>query len=439
MRRACVVGLSVGVIVAVAASVSAASGRSSPIVAAWTQLGPSNRQDARVVVSGGDCPMLSLRSARGKSSVRMDVRADFGSNGLAFTDKVCQAEMPAGTTEASVPGHRLPLASKELRRIALLGDTGCANKKGQDCNDPNANAKGWPFAKVASSIASKHQPDVIIHLGDILYRHFKSDCQEGCSAGIDADFFTPAAPMLAAAPLVMVRGNHEGYDNNDCVGWFRYFAVGPALRPGVTDCTSEERFTSPYSIDLTAHQKLIILDTSFAPDKQCELEPKSECVEKYREAFEKANELATRPAWLISHVPLWDVAGGKGIEGGPNKLELALVGQRLSPNLRMVISGHLHQFEYLSFEPTATTLVPAQLILGNGGTYMSDAIPVMPGTAVDDVRVKEGYAESRFGYGVIQLENNERSSADPKSIKIKKVDGSPDKTCSLHRYELQCN
>ena len=434
MRRAFVVGMSVVVIVVVAASVSAARGASSPIVAAWTQLGGSNLQVARVVVSSGGCPTLRLRSTAGPSLVVMKPRAV--PDPPAFTDTVCQADIPAGTTEASVPGHQLPVASKELRRIALVGDTGCASKKGQNCNDPNPSKKGWPFAKVASSIAAE-RPDLIIHLGDILYRHLNSDCQEGCSAGIDDDFFTPAAPMFAAAPLVMVRGNHEAYGDNDCVGWFRYFAFGPS----VEKCTPSQRFTRPYKINLTAHHELIVLDTSFAPDKQCKPEPDkpSECIAPYREEFGQANTLATQPAWLISHVPLWDVAGGKGIEGGPGILEQALgKPDNLSPNFRMVISGHLHQFEYLSFEPSTTTPVPAQLILGNGGTQMSNAIPIAPGTAVDDVTVQEGYAKSTFGYGIIQLDNNDTSSADPKSIAIKKVDGSAEKTCSLHGYKLGC-
>lgn len=429
MRRAFVVGLPVVIIVVVAASVSTASGAYSPIVAAWTQLGPSNLQVARVVVSSGGCPTLQLRSAAGPSTVIMSRRA--GPN-ASFSDTVCQTEIPPGTTEATIPGRRFPLASKELLRIALIGDTGCANPKGQDCNDPKPNKKGWPFAKVARSIADAH-PDLIIHLGDILYRKFKSDCEEGCSAGIDDDFFTPAAPMLATAPLVMVRGNHEGYGDNDCAGWFRYFAFGSA----VETCTPNERYTAPYKINLTAHHELIVLDTSFAPNKQCKPKPgkSSECIAPYRQEFGQANALATQPAWLISHVPLWDVAGGKGIEGGPGILEEALgKPDNLSPNFRMVISGHLHQFEYLSF----TTEVPAQLILGDGGTHMSNAIPVIPGTSIDDVRVDKGYAESRFGYGIIQLDDKDTSSADPKSITIKKIDGSPDTTCSLHGYKLRC-
>ena len=420
MRRGLVVGLSMVVIGAVTASVSAGSGTSSPIVAAWTQLGPSNIEVARVVVSRGGCPTLTLRSAGGSRSLPMTVRARPDSS---FADMVCEAAIPPGTTVASVPGHALPLASKEFRRIALVGDTGCAISKDQDCNDATA----WPFAKVAVSIASEH-PDLIIHLGDILYRNTKSVCPAGCSAKIDADFFTPAGPMLAAAPLVMVRGNHEAY-GADCTGWFRYFAFASA----VGTCTPSQRFTPPYKVALTPHRELVVLDTSAAPDNE------SKYIPEYSNELKQANTLATQPAWLISHVPLWDVAKGKGIEAGPAILERALerLGTPLSPNFRMVISGHLHQFEYLSF----TTQVPAQLILGDGGTKMSKAIPIQPGTVVDrfdKVKVLEGQAESVFGYGVIQLKTTGTPTANPKSVTIKMVDGSVYKTCSLHRYHLHC-
>jgi hypothetical protein len=82
----------------------------------------------------------------------------------------------------------------------------------------------------------------------------------------------------------------------------------------------------------------------------------------------------------------------------------------------MVISGHLHQFEYLIF----STQVPAQLILGNGGTKMSKLIPTIPCTAmvhpctvIDNLHVLSGQAKDKFGYGVIQLENEDTTPADP--------------------------
>ena len=418
MRRGLVLGLAMVAIVALPTSASMGSGTSSLIVAAWTQLGPSELQVARVVVSSGGCPTLSLRSAKGPTSVAMTIRAQ---PDASFADTVCEAAIPPGTTVASVPAHTLPLRLTKLRRIALVGDTGCANSKQQACDDPNA----WPFGKIAGSIASEH-PSLIIHLGDILYR---TGCPAGCSARLDEDFFNPAAPMLAAAPLVMVRGNHEAY-GADCAGWFRYFAFGPA----VPSCTTAQRFTNPYAIQLTAHREFVVLDTSAAPDKKAK-----NYISTYTGELRQANALATQPAWLISHVPLWDVAHGKGIEAGPAILEQALkdLDTPLSPNFRMVISGHLHQFEWLSF----TTQVPAQLILGDGGTKMSTAIThSLAGTVVDpidNVKVLDGMATSMFGYGVIQLKNKTAPNPNPKSVAVKTVDGTV-YNCSLHRYALHC-
>jgi predicted phosphodiesterase len=433
MRRGLAVGLSVVVIVAAAASVSAASGTSSTIVAAWTELGPSKLQVARVVVSGGGCPKLSVRLLGGQRDVPMEVRAR--SDGKLFSDTVCEAAIPEGTTEASVPGHRLPLRSKKLRGIALVGDTGCATSgsKLQNCDDP----KAWPFKTVAGSIAAEH-PDLIIHLGDIFYRKTKG-CKEGCSAGLNADFFDPAAPMLAAAPLVMVRGNHDA-DGADCVGWFRYFE--PTMMSAVSSCTPAQRFTEPYKINLTADRELVVLDTSAAAENALEDIP------EYRMELQQANALAEQPAWLISHVPLWDVARGgrRAAEKGPGILQQALknLGKPLSPNFRMVISGHLHQFEWLSFLPLlGRARVPAQLILGDGGTMMSKAESgSFAGKVVDKfnhITASAGAAESTFGYGVIQLKIKPTSSADPKSVTIKKDNGTVLKECELHRYDLHCS
>ena len=83
----------------------------------------------------------------------------------------------------------------------------------QNCNDP----QDWPFPNVAAA-AARLKPDLVIDVGDYLYR--ESPCPAGNSgcAGTPygdnwpawkADFFAPAAPLLAAAPWVFVRGNHE--------------------------------------------------------------------------------------------------------------------------------------------------------------------------------------------------------------------------------------
>ncbi len=129
------------------------------------------------------------------------------------------------------------------QRILVLGDTGCRIKGAslQACNDPAQ----WPFPQLAAAAASL-KPDLVIHVGDYLYR--ESACpagNQGCAGSPwgdnwttwQADFFTPAAPLLAAAPIVLARGNHE-----DCKragpGWTRL--QGPAAfdRPHLARCIS---------------------------------------------------------------------------------------------------------------------------------------------------------------------------------------------------------
>jgi hypothetical protein len=108
----------------------------------------------------------------------------------------------------------------------------------------------------------------------------------------------------------------------------------------------------------------------------------------------------------------------------------------------MVISGHLHQFEWLSLLSPGRAPFPAQLILGDGGTQMSMAEKgSFAGKEVDkfkQIAASAGEAESKFGYGVVQLKIKPRSSADPKSVTTKKPDGEVLKRCELHRYDLHC-
>ena len=131
-------------------------------------------------------------------------------------------------------GESLPLPKARPKRIVILGDTGCRIVSNfgvfQSCDDPTA----WPFERVANAAAAA-QPDLVIHVGDYHYREGPCDlAHPGCAGspwgyGYDAwraDFFQPARNLLAAAPWIVMRGNHESC-NRAGQGWWRFLDPRP--------------------------------------------------------------------------------------------------------------------------------------------------------------------------------------------------------------------
>ena len=112
-------------------------------------------------------------------------------------------------TNVSVLGAECCNAEADAQRILVLGDTGCRIKGEtvQACNDPAQ----WPFPQVAAQ-AAKLKPDLVIHVGDYLYREFGCPAGDARCAGSPsgdnwttwaADFFTPGKVASRAAPWVI--------------------------------------------------------------------------------------------------------------------------------------------------------------------------------------------------------------------------------------------
>src|ERR1700749_4682749 len=223
-------------------------------LAYWLQLGPNGRAEVRVVTSGSACPSLATRGRSITMTPRAPANGEF--------KLLCAGEIPNDTTEdwmidpVSEPGslyaldpvYSVPRINTDPQRILVIGDTGCRLKGSlvQPCNE----TQQWPFAAIAQKAADL-KPDLVIHVGDYLYRENACPAdQAGCQGtpfGDNwptwaADFFTPAQPLLAAAPWVFVRGNHE-----DCQragpGWTRLLA--PAPYDPANLCADH---TPPYSV-----------------------------------------------------------------------------------------------------------------------------------------------------------------------------------------------
>lgn len=178
---------------------SPAAGAGAPLPPAWLEFGPMGHLLARVIVEW-DCPPLILDGLAVAMSPRAAVSDD-------FPVVACEATVPFGAGSASIQGQVLPLPVGPLTRTAVIGDSGCWHsdwdKAYQACNDPAA----WPFAAVAASVAA-WDPDLIVHVGDYVYR--ESPCpagEAGCAGSPHGDnWATWDADFFYAGGLVAWRG-----------------------------------------------------------------------------------------------------------------------------------------------------------------------------------------------------------------------------------------
>ena len=353
---------------------------------AWLEIGPGGSLTARAV-SDGSCPEIVIDDV----AYVMDLRAEPSQD---HPVTVCETTVPSGSESVLVGGTQLPLPATDPQRILLIGDTGCrmkADDEFQACNDPAA----WPFATLAEQGAA-WEPDLIIHIGDYLYRESPCpDGNEGCAgspygdtwATWEADFFAPAAPLLDAAPWVFMRGNHE-----DCErageGWFRY--LDP--RPMPTTC---QAFVDPYAFEIGDVQA-IVMDSASAGD----ISSTEEANEAFREQFAEVERLAgDGPAWLLTHRPFWSIADADA--GAYTEWTTATyteAGYAQPPAaIDIVISGHVHMSELLMF--TEESGRPVQVISGNGGTSLESMdTAVVTGSDVGDETLVEGRRYREFGF-----------------------------------------
>ena len=380
----------------------------------WIELGPPSQGNegftalARTIVDSqtASCPEIVLD---GKPQI-MTHWATTGN----FDGAACQAVIPHGNKSATIGGRALPRVRRNPKKILVLGDTGCRIKNGsedgpvvpgrdswriQNCDDP----KDWPFATVAAN-AAREKPDLVIHVGDYLYR--ESDCtgQKGCPVGPfgdhiatwRADFFTPAKPLLEAAPWIFVRGNHE-----DCKrsgnGWFSLLDPG-TIKPG--GCLEN---APPYVLTIRG-MKYAVLDTSAADD----VAPTSQSanfdaqVALFTEYLKSLSAQNMGGGWLLSHRPVWSLRQfGKSLAILNAVLEAAWK-QAQPAGIGLLIAGHTHTFELLAFSKSEAH--PAQLVIGNGGTALNAKVtgynkndPV-----VRDAHIEEFEEDHQWGYSVFK-------------------------------------
>ncbi|MGZ3275143.1 MAG: metallophosphoesterase [Caulobacteraceae bacterium] len=459
MAKACVVGaaLALGLTGAAQAAVD-------PIQSAFVVLGDGGRAEARVVTAEMTCPMIDIdgesrpmavRAAAGTVPLRPTRSKPSESKPAEFPVMVCEASLPPGAKAAMVGGRRLPVPAAEPRRIVVIGDTGCriktADNAAQACNDPGE----YPFARVAASAAA-FRPDLVIHVGDYLYR--ENPCpvgNTGCfgspwGSGWDAwnaDFFAPGAALLAAAPWAADRGNHENC-NRAGQGWWRFLDPRP-LVPG-RDCNDPANdkvgdYTDPYAIPLGGGAQIIMLDSSNTPGDA--IPPDDYRAAQYRDMYAKMDGLARMAPYniVVDHHPVLSATahldkdtGKPKIEGGNGGLQSVFSGQNpwlFPPTVKMLLAGHVHVWEQVSFSSPH----PTQFVAGFSGTQ-EDIVP-LPKTLPDSVYVAPGAAVERFsswvdGFGFMTMV---RSGPESWDIEIHDVNGKVLNHCKAEGRKSSCD
>jgi len=394
---------------------------------AWVQYAPGGGAEVRALdVAGKGCPETLADGKPLALTVRAAATKDFPA--------LCAAMLPDHIASLTVAGLALGVPVDHPRRILVLGDTGCRIKGTylQACNDP----KAWPFAGLARAAAAM-KPDLVLHLGDYLYR--ESPCPEG-NAGCAgspygdnwpswaADFFAPAAPLLQAAPWIIVRGNHE-----DCfrsgLGFLRL--LGPERFDPAAPCNGH---LDPFVVS-AGGQAIAVMDSASAADTPLD----DKAVPDYARDFAMLKTLAKgspgHEIWLASHRPIWGVITFKGLPAGGNATMIKAAGDLSAfKAIQLMLAGHIHTFEAINYQGHK---VPPQIIAGHGGDNLEVTPVDLRGTIFQGdsgVHVDTGLSVGGFGFLMLTRE----PGSEGWTIQLYDSDGTPEKQCQFDGQRVFC-
>ena len=430
---------------------------------AFVVLGENGKPVARLVTADAHCPLIRFDARE----VRMDVRARAAllplrptssapadSKPSVFPLLTCEKNIPSGTRRAMIGDLLLPLPAREFKRIVVIGDTGCRLKKAdgayQACNDESL----YPFARVAAA-AANWKPDLVVHVGDYHYR--ENACPEGnpgCAGspwgyGWDAwqaDFFTPGATLLKAAPWVMVRGNHESCARAG-QGWWRMMDSRPLLAGrDCNDAANDDRgdFSDPYAVPLGGGAQLIVMDTSNTLNGAL---PQGDIRRiKYRDLYKKLETLSRQADFNIAanHHPILGFGayrdkqgrvalypGNQGIQSAFGAINPLI----LPPRIDVLLSGHVHAWQEVSFSSPH----PTQFVAGFSGT-MEDLVPLpeqLPeGAAPAPGAMVEHMSSWVNGFGFMTMERKGYRQWD---VKVWDTEGKIRNTCAIDGNRSVCD
>ena len=368
------------------------------VKSAWVEMGDSNAAIARAVSSHATtCPQLSidgsvqrmtLRAAAGTPAQRATASAAADSKPSAFPVMSCEATLPAGARRVTLGSRTLPVPKASPQRVVILADTGCRMKKADNAWQACSDANAWPLETIAKAAAAL-KPDLVLHIGDYHYR------ENACPADVagcqnspwgygwdtwEADLFKPAATLLAAAPWVLVRGNHE-----ECAragqGWFRFLDPrGYSAARSCDEATNDgnANYSEPYAVAIGADTQVIVFDSAKAG--KAALATTDAQFVNYQAQLRTAATLAAKSGvnsiWA-NHHPILAFAPIAGATPAGGNASLLSVMNATNPTayypigIKLAIHGHVHDFQAVNF----SSAHPATIVSGNGGDNLDVNLP----------------------------------------------------------------
>ncbi len=406
---------------------------------------------ARVIVDESSaCPSIAAACGTGTTgtmTARDKPRFDSVKNcpaGGCFPVKVCEATVPFNRkSQICLDGDHidLPQPTTSPTSILVMGDTGCKSAHDDDGGLCSASSgeQAEPFQSLVKSAGTDF--DLILHMGDYNYRgtpgsvpwkgsdgqtttHYAYDAGDGAQTCEQSpstpflsqassnsllpdqwdiwrkDFFEPAKDLLAAAPWVFARGNHE-LCSRAGPGWFYFLDAG--FKPAGTqiDCPAlpdsdpplnpfdYTRITPLYQVELDS-LNIVVLHSANACDDDVPASGNSFRAE-YESQFENLSIPETGTTWIMSHRPFWanrtlQVTSSNGSDTGSY-----LDGIPLS------LAGHQHLFA--SYTPTEESF-PGEVVSGNGGVSLEGDFNTLTEQTVDGETI---WVQGAKGHGFLHV------------------------------------
>lgn len=392
----------------------------------------------RVIVEPeSPCPLLV-----GNEAPPMVVRATGDHQTThAFPITVCEARLAQGAMQQAWNEGRIHIdgvaSSIQIplrpQRTVLLGDTGlrskpnnpttCATNATLDAAAPcRGNATSgrfqsllnWSLSTIAD-YASVEQPDLVLHMGDYVYR--QGPCLEDHCAAMNqphddlaglgnwgdtwygwwADFVYPSLSLLQTAPWIVGRGNHESCHR---AGHGYFLLLDPRPYPLTRAGDSCADHTSPYAVSFEEEQFIVVdnavvgeyfgqeataeacpsssedgqpivaFNNNRYNDPQANLAAIDADIERLQGYWQHVERLTQTHAtnYVVVHRPVLGFfcnADTKHVVTGAEwNAPYALLPSTLD-RVAAILSGHRHMAQVLEFDS-----LPTQLVVGHGGTEL---------------------------------------------------------------------